>query len=669
MTLLDLLQTTFGHSAFRENQEAVCRAVTAGRDALLVMPTGAGKSLCYQLPAIARSGTGLVISPLIALMDDQAAKLASRGLPVARIHSGLSREQSREACRAYLDGSLQFLFIAPERLRVPGFPEMLARRKPALIAVDEAHCISGWGHDFRPDYRTLGGVLPLLRPAPILALTATATPTVQQDIVTQLGLQQPELFVHGFRRDNLAIEVVEMSKPRRTEFIQHFLRAPGLRPAIVYAQSRKTAEELAQQLSGEFSAAAYHAGLEPAVRESVQRRFLEHKLEIVVATIAFGMGIDKANIRTVIHAALPGSVEAYYQEIGRAGRDGQPARAVLLHSFADRKIHESFLDRDYPPVEDIDRIVRMLTPDFQSPDLLCERANTDRETLDRVLDKLAAQGAVQLGLDGSVRLVDRLGWRSGYTVQLAYRRAELDKIIAFAETPQCRMAALVRHFGDHAAASRLCGCCDFCAPEKAQAQRFIEPTAAEEQDLRALLRTLEDGPRSTGRLLADSGISAARAQFDVLLDGLARAGLVRISPETFTNGEGREIGWRKVAITPEGRAASVDGCLRVLLAAGSDAPLLAPARKRSRSPKSEVVQGNSPEQAELEARLRVWRKEEANRAGKPAFFVLSEAVLRAVAAVGPRGLPQLLGIPGIGPRKAELYGAAICAICRGQQGT
>ena len=223
MDLVALLRGTFGYSGFRENQEAVCRSVAEGRDVLLVMPTGAGKSLCYQLPAVARGGTGLVVSPLIALMDDQAGKLTAKGLKVARIHSGLPREAAREACRAYLDGALQFLFIAPERLRVPGFPEMLARRRPSLIAVDEAHCISGWGHDFRPDYRTLGDYLPLLRPAPVIALTATATPIVQKDIVAQLKLADPALYIHGFRRENLAIEVVEMSKPERAEFVAAFL--------------------------------------------------------------------------------------------------------------------------------------------------------------------------------------------------------------------------------------------------------------------------------------------------------------------------------------------------------------------------------------------------------------------------------------------------------------
>ena len=562
MNLISLLHTTFGFPSFRANQEAVCRAATDGRDVLLVMPTGAGKSLCYQLPAIARGGTALVISPLIALMDDQATKLTAAGLRVARIHSGLSRDEARQACRDYLDGALQFLFIAPERMRVPNFPEMLAKKKPSLIAIDEAHCISAWGHDFRPDYRTLGDFLPALRPAPVIALTATATPTVQKDIITQLQLTRPELFIHGFRRHNLAIEVVELSKPRRNEFTAKLLSEKSNRPAIVYAPSRKAAEELAAQLGS--TASAYHAGLDPVTRERVQRNFLTGKLEVVVATIAFGMGIDKADVRTVVHTALPGSVEQYYQEIGRAGRDGQPSRTVLLHSFADRKMHDFFLERDYPAITELTRVSSLLTDDFQMPDLLRQRLKMDAETFDKAVEKLIAQGAATIDMAGNVRAAEdaprQTAWRKGYDDQIAFRRSQIDRMVQFAESPQCRMAALIQHFGDTADGLRPCGHCDFCAPQNATAQTFRTPTAEEERQLRAILRALDGTTRATGKLHAELSTDALRNTpaadrkiFDTLLDALTRAGLITVNTDRWTNPEGNLITFKKASITHDGR--------------------------------------------------------------------------------------------------------------------
>ena len=241
------------------------------------MPTGAGKSLCYQIPGLARGGTTLVVSPLIALMEDQVAKLTALGLRAERIHSGRSRADSRAVCTEYLAGRLDFLFIAPERLGVPGFPEFLARTKPTLIAIDEAHCISQWGHDFRPDYRMLGQRLPSLRPAPVIALTATATPVVQRNVIAQLGLKSDNRFIHGFRRSNLAIEVVEVPRPDRMDVIQALLQDPARRPAIVYAPSRKDAVVLAEQLSTVMPAAAYHAGMSAADRERVQNSFLQRQ--------------------------------------------------------------------------------------------------------------------------------------------------------------------------------------------------------------------------------------------------------------------------------------------------------------------------------------------------------------------------------------------------------
>jgi ATP-dependent DNA helicase RecQ len=677
MDLLSLLRTTFHHSAFRANQEAVCQAATDGRDVLLVMPTGAGKSLCYQLPALARGGTALVISPLIALMDDQAAKLSALGLRVARIHSGLAREQSRQACYDYLEGKLDFLFIAPERLRVPNFPQTLARRKPALIAIDEAHCISAWGHDFRPDYRTLGEHLPTLRPAPIIALTATATPTVQRDIVAQLQLGDPALFIHGFRRDNLAIEVVELSKPRRHSFAADLLRDAATRPAIVYAPSRKAAEDLAADLNHTFgrqTAAPYHAGLEPATRERVQAAFQSGKLPIVVATIAFGMGIDKADVRTVIHTALPASVEAYYQEIGRAGRDGQPSRTVLLHSYADRKMHEFFFERDYPPLPDLDRVARILPDDFVQPEPLAQAIKMAPDQFQKAVQKLIAQGAAQVDVAGNVRRTAsaaRPNWRAGYESQLAFRRAQLDRMGAFAETPQCRMAALVQHFGDTADGLRPCGHCDFCAPHSTTAQTFAAPDAEQSRHLRSILSALASAPaRSLGKLHTELGLPIDRRQLDVLLDALARAGYVTIASDTFTNATGDSIGYKKAALTHEGRSDDAYQLVDVLLPANSGGPTSKDAKRRtSRQAKGKTTADlDTPltaAQQQLESALRTWRKAEAAKTGKPAFIVLSDKVLRYIAVANPQTIAELLTVSGIGPEKSDRYGADIIAICRG----
>lgn len=666
--LTSLLYQSFGFKQFRPNQEAVCQAATAGRDVLLVMPTGAGKSLCYQLPALSRPGTALVISPLIALMEDQAAKLVAAGHPVARIHSGLSREEVRQACRDYLDGRLKFLFIAPERLRVPGFPEMLAKRRPALIAIDEAHCISAWGHDFRPDYRTLRDHLGALRPAPVIALTATATPTVQRDIVTQLGLSNPALFIHGFRRHNLGIEVLEMSKPRRSEFIRNFLKPDEARPAIVYAPSRKAAEELAGQLGGR--AAAYHAGLDAGTRERVQRHFLAGELDVVVATIAFGMGIDKADVRSVIHMALPGSVEAYYQEIGRAGRDGLPSRTVLLHSFADRKMHDFFLERDYPPASNLSRVAALLTEDFEEVEPLARRLKMDAETMARAVEKLASQGAASIDFSGRVRATGATGWQTGYDAQLAFRRAQIDRIAAFAETQQCRMTALIHHFGDTEDSQRPCGRCDFCSPESAAAQSFRAPSAEEQRGLRSILKALEGNGRSTGKLFTDLSLTRERRTFDEWLDGLARAGLITIAVDSFVNGEGRQISYKKAMLTHEGRFLE-PGDLPVVLRA-EDESGGANQGKAPRRRSTADTDDSRPLTSEARQRdeiLRAWRKAEAAKTGKPAFIVFGDKTLRAIAEGNPSSLSGLREISGVGSEKLERYGAALLAVLRGQTST
>ena len=680
--LTELLRSVFGFARFRANQEAVCRAAIDGRDLLLVMPTGFGKSLCYQLPAIALGGTARVISPLIALMEDQAAKLATLGLRVGRIHSGLDRGVARQACVDYLQGSLQFLFIAPERLRVPGFGEMLAKRKPALIAIDEAHCISQWGHDFRPDYRMLGQYLPALRPAPVLALTATATPSVQADIVAQLGMVKPAHFIHGFRRDNLAIEVVELSMPERPQAICGLLASAERRPAIVYATSRKGAERLAEELSRKLRAAAYHAGLDAETREHVQTAFQAGELEVVVATIAFGMGIDKADIRTVIHAGLPATLEGFYQEIGRAGRDGELSRTYLMHSYADQRTHDFFLNRDYPPVEHLQQVYRTLADEPQQVEELRASSKLAEEEFDKALEKLEIHGGARVDFGGNVS-AGGPGWKKTYTVQAQFRAEQFEKVLRFTTSTECRMAALVRHFGDVEDASRACGICDVCDPAGAVLRLFRRPTATERELAQAIadeLRAVDYKATGTLQRNLDMAGRMSRSEFDGLLDAMVRAGLIEIEEAEFEK-DGAVIRFRKVRLTAAGLEMRATGPVELLISDGvveefgGRAPT--PARtKKSKTPakggqgKSAEMKPAKVEPAQLAAegealaaRLREWRAAEAKRLGVPAYVVLHDRTLTALAQTRPTTPRQLLEIGGMGPAKAERFGEAILTLC------
>jgi DNA topoisomerase III len=550
--LRGLLRRAFGFEAFRPYQEAVCRAAAEGQDLLLVMPTGAGKSLCYQLPGLARGGTTLVVSPLIALMEDQVGKLQQQGFAAERIHSGRDRQDSRRVCVAYLEGKLDFLFIAPERLRVPGFPEMLARSKPTLIAVDEAHCISHWGHDFRPDYRMLGERLPLLRPAPILALTATATPLVQDDILAQLGLGDAARFIHGFRRTNLGVEILDLAPSERFERARELLAEGSRRPAIVYAPTRKDVEELASRLSAEMPAAAYHAGMDPGARDRVQSAFLDGRIEVVVATIAFGMGIDKADVRTVVHTALPASLEAYYQEIGRAGRDGGLARAVLMHSFVDLRTHEFFHERDYPDPAVLAAIFAKLPRDPVPREALSRALDLDPEALDKALDKLLIHGGARLA-EGFLVARGAKGWERPYEAQRRYKLDQLARMARFTQGHDCRMVALVRHFGDQEDPGEPCGLCDACAPDRCLVRRFRAPSRTEAAAIAQILGALgRDGEAPTGRLHRETfGDTLDRRSFEHLLGGLVRAGLVRVTEASFEK-DGEPISFMRAALTARG---------------------------------------------------------------------------------------------------------------------
>jgi RecQ family ATP-dependent DNA helicase len=696
--LAALLQKAFGFSSFLPNQEAVCRAAVEGRDVLLVMPTGSGKSLCYQLPAIARGGTTLVVSPLIALMEDQVAKLKARGFAVERIHSGRQRLDSRQACRDYLEGKLQFLFIAPERLRVEGFPEMLAKRPVSLIVVDEAHCISQWGHDFRPDYRRLGHHIPGLRPAPVIALTATATRPVQDDIITQLGLVKAARFIHGFRRSNIAIEVVEVQSNRFT-LARELLADSARRPAIVYTPTRKDTEALANELSAYHSAAAYHAGLDAAHRKQVQEDFLAGKLEIIVATIAFGMGIDKPDVRTVIHTALPGSVEAYYQEIGRAGRDGRPSRALLMHAYSDRRTHDFFFERDYPEVAVLDEIFAALgTQPIQKQELL-RRVLLMPDQIDKALEKLWTHGGAVVDYAENISR-GRDDWRKPYLAQVEHRRAQIESMIRYAESNQCRMATVVRHFGDLADSAKPCGICDYCAPDDCAAQRFRPATRHERATmLRVAAELRASGGKSTGRLHTElfPGDQMRRDEFENLLGAMARAGILQMEDAVFEK-NGRQIPYRTARLTPAGQDWDDAGTVKLLMkerAWEADAPERK--RKRDRGGRSEsggrrtsapapastskpghgpsgvparkVARGASAQaNAKLVEDLRAWRLEEARKQHVPPFLIFSDRALNGLATLRPLTNSDMLSVPGIGLRIAEKYGNEIRRILHGKAG-
>lgn len=329
-----LLKSVFGFDSFRPGQEEIVAAMTSGRDVLAIMPTGAGKSLCYQLPAIAGEGLTIVVSPLIALMDNQIAQLKAVGAPVGVIHSGRGREESVADWRAAAAGTLKLLYMAPERLMTPRMLEALSRIAVARFVVDEAHCVSQWGHDFRPDYLALAGLKDAFPKAAIAAFTATADDRTKAEIVARLLRPDAKVFVHDLDRPNIDIAIER--KDRARDRILALIREHADEQGIVYCLSRAATEEVAAHISANGRrAVAYHAGLDPATRTERLNAFLTEPDLIVVATVAFGMGIDKPDIRFVIHADIPSSVEAYYQEIGRAGRDGLPARAVLLYGPGD----------------------------------------------------------------------------------------------------------------------------------------------------------------------------------------------------------------------------------------------------------------------------------------------------------------------------------------------
>jgi ATP-dependent DNA helicase RecQ len=480
-----VLRQYFGFDDFRGGQRDAVAAALTRRDVLVLMPTGGGKSLCYQVPALTLPGLSVVVSPLISLMKDQVDVLRRIGAPAALLNSTLSREAAAETVAAARRGDLKLLYVAPERFDSESFRRELPALGITLLAVDEAHCVSQWGHDFRPSYLRLGAVRKVLG-VPLIALTATATPAVRADVVKQLGLHDPVTIVRGFDRPNLAWSVVGAAdRNAKDMLLLRLVRRQTEGVSIVYAPTRKAVDSLTDLLRrGGLAATAYHAGMSAQDRERMQNEFMRGRVPIIVATCAFGMGIDKPDVRLVVHYTMSGSLEAYYQEAGRASRDGAPGRCVLLHAAGDRQVHEFMIDQTHPSRELVEQIVGHLArePLLRTIDVTAVAARAAAiapRQADSVIRILQRQGVLQDAGNGGLRLGGVVDWDDA----MSRRRHEvgrLDAMDEYARTRECRRGFVLRYFGDPDA-MRYCEDCDNCTTSA------LAPAAATPGFLRRLL--------------------------------------------------------------------------------------------------------------------------------------------------------------------------------------
>ena len=627
MTDIDVaLRERFGLSSFHPWQREAIEELLGGRHRVIVIaPTGGGKSLCYQLPAAVLDGTSIVISPLIALMEDQVRALTERGVAATFLASTLEPEELRRREREIFEGCYQLVYVAPERLESPWLVDKLAALRPALLAIDEAHCISQWGHDFRPSYLRLGQVIERLKPPRVLACTATATPIVRREIQERLGLrsEQSAVILRGFSRPNLHLAVVETdsSTQRRKRMLHALAEALGSpdQPrggAIVYAATRRNTETVAEALvRAGWRAAPYHAGLAASLREDVNRRFANRSLDVVVATNAFGMGIDRADIRTVIHVQAPGSVEAYYQEVGRAGRDGQPAHGLLLTSSGDLALRRRLI------------------------------GFSGGRDPDGVQDPAHVQQQWALFLD----------------------------LMRYVEAGSCRHDFILRYFGDEQETLGGCGHCDVCERLE-EAGEEGGPRAASDEEALLVRKALAGVARNQGR----AGLTAVS---DMLHgtdnERLRRLGLTELSTHGLL--EDRPKAWVLALLRRMITAGLIDlstgefpipYLTRLGVATMKDEEpvrVLVPppdagqtrTRKKERRPSNRELPDDVD--SSLFERLRATRLDLARAKGVPAYVVCHDRTLLEIAAYKPTSMEALAGIHGMGPARIERYGEPFLA--------
>ncbi len=637
--LRDQLQEIFGLDEFRPAQRGVIEDVLAARDVLCVMPTGAGKSLCYQFPAAVQGGLTVVVSPLISLMEDQVQQLRDEGLSAAMLNSSLTATEAREVLAQLHAGFEGLLYVAPERFFAGSFQGVIEKLKPKLLAVDEAHCISQWGHDFRPEYSQLGEVRRKLGMPPTIALTATATEDVREDIIHQLGLREPQVVVTGFDRPNLLYESRRVTKvaDKNSELVSLLKSESG--GAIVYCSTRKAVDELTTTLSGALSDRrifAYHAGMDVAARTSNQEQFMQTPRAIAVATNAFGMGINKPDTRLVVHYNIPGTLEAYYQEAGRAGRDGMPARCVMLFSYQDRFTQEFFIDKigeethgDDPAV--IQKIEDRKLHARKKLEQIIQYAGTHRCRRQMILDYFGDETEVK---DCSCDVCQR---ERGGTVIAPSGAAVPDEVVTIVRQLLSGVARLNRKFGVGAVAEVLAGADN----ERIQRWRLNELTVY------GLLRA-----HSIKRIIA-------------MLHRLMESGLAR---QRATEGE---RAYPVVEITPAG----------VAVMKGEAPPpatladLMPSRRSASSRAESQVNRLAEEEDSQLDAsdpdllarfeRLRRARLELSRKRQLPPYCICHDRTLKLIARNIPADVKALEQIKGMGPYKIEQYGEALLEALKG----